>query len=88
MHFDRAQFLPLNAAASGSALPGPRRAKIVHVGGHQLVALRKTNQQHRFQVGAHRVDRGGVTRRAGAVGQQLAMGEVCRHFQPLVTSRE
>ena len=41
-------------------------------GGHQLAALRDAGDQHRLEVGAGGVDRGGVAGRAGAEDQQAA----------------
>jgi hypothetical protein len=51
---------------------------VIHIGrGHELAALRHAGDQHRPQVCPRRVDRGGITRRAGAENQEPGMP--CRH---------
>ena len=47
---------------------------VVHVSGsHQLTTLFDAGDDDRFEVGARRIDAGGVTRRAGAQDQNAAM---------------
>jgi hypothetical protein len=48
---------------------------VVDLGGrHQLAALGHAGDQHRFEVGARGVERGGVAGRAGAEDQDAGVG--------------
>jgi len=50
------------------------RGPVVHVGGgHQLSARSEARDEEGLQVGARRVDRGGITRGAGAQNQQAGV---------------
>ena len=50
-------------------------------GGHQLAALGHAGHQQRLQIGARRIDGGGVTRRAGAEDEDF--GVVVSHWETL-----
>ena len=44
---------------------------VIHLGGgHELAALLEAGDQHRFEVGARRIDGGGVAGRAGAQDEE------------------